>query len=189
MYTYAHTLFDEETIKLTRFSPGGTFFAFIRGVYCLKSLTNFFTKQMSFFFRTLIDQGFALVYIDDILLLSKSKEQLFKPIEQFNLISSKHQNVTSKLLRKSHSICYSKSVFLDTKLVITLQNPFTDKLLLFTKFHLLLVKLPLCVSLVHLTPIQNILKNYTPTSSLFTTFYMKILHRTGHLNINFNLTK
>ena len=43
-------------------------FAFIRGFFGLKGLPNFFTKQMSTFFKTLIVQGFALVYIDDILL-------------------------------------------------------------------------------------------------------------------------
>ena len=45
---------------------------------------------MSTFFRTLIAQGFALVYIDDILLLSDSKDHLFQLIEQLHLISTKH---------------------------------------------------------------------------------------------------
>ena len=45
---------------------------------------------MSSFFRTLIEQGFALVYIDDILLLSNSKEHMFQLIEQLHLISTKH---------------------------------------------------------------------------------------------------
>ena len=44
---------------------------------------------MSTFFKTLIEQGSALVYIDDILLLSNSKEQMFYLIEQFHIISSK----------------------------------------------------------------------------------------------------
>ena len=33
---------------------------------------------MSTFFKTLIEQGFALVYIDDLLLLSDSKEHMFQ---------------------------------------------------------------------------------------------------------------
>ena len=65
MYAYAHTPLDEDTIKLTSFSSGDKLFAFIRGFYRLKGLPNFFTKQMSTFFKTLIEQGFALVYIDD----------------------------------------------------------------------------------------------------------------------------
>ena len=89
MYAYAHTPLDEDTIKLTSFS-GDKFFAFIRGFYGLKGLPNFFTKQMSTIFETLIEQGFALVYIDDILLLSDSKEHMYQLIEQLHIISSKN---------------------------------------------------------------------------------------------------
>ena len=45
---------------------------------------------MSTFFKTLIEQGFALVYIDDILLLSDSKEHMFQLIEQLHIISTKN---------------------------------------------------------------------------------------------------
>ena len=45
---------------------------------------------MSSFFKTLIEQGFALVYIDDILLLSDSKEHMFHLIEQLHIISTKN---------------------------------------------------------------------------------------------------
>ena len=45
---------------------------------------------MSTFFKTLIEQGFALVYIDGILLLSNSKEHMFHLIEQLHCISTKH---------------------------------------------------------------------------------------------------
>ena len=88
MYAYAHTPLDEDTIKHTSFSSGDKHFAFIRGFYGLKRLPNFFTKPMSTFFKTLIKQGFALVYIDNILLFSDSKEQMFQLIEQFNIIST-----------------------------------------------------------------------------------------------------
>ena len=90
MYAYAHTPLDEETIKLTSFSSGNKLFAFIRGFYGLKGLPNFFTKQMSTFFKTLFEQGFALVYIDDILLLSNSKEHMFQLIEQLHIIGAKN---------------------------------------------------------------------------------------------------
>ena len=89
MYAYAHTPLDEDTIKLTSFSSGDQLFAFIRGFYGLKGLPNFFTEQMSTFFITLIEQGFALVYIDDILLLSDSKEHMFQLTEQLHIISTK----------------------------------------------------------------------------------------------------
>ena len=73
MYAYAHAPLDEETITLTSFSSGDKLYAFIRGFYGLKGLPNFFTKQMYSFFQKLIDQGFAIVYIDDILLLAHTK--------------------------------------------------------------------------------------------------------------------
>ena len=92
MYAYAHTPLDKDTIKFTSFSSGDKLFAFIRGFYGLKGLPNFFTKQMSTFFKTLIEQGFALVYIDDILLLSDSKEHMFQIIEQLHIISTKKQS-------------------------------------------------------------------------------------------------
>ena len=96
MYAYAHTPLDEKTIKLTSFSSRDKLFAFIRGFYGLKGLPNFFTKQMSSFFKTLIEQGFALVYIDEILLLSNSKEHMFQLIEQLHIIS-KTKPIHSKI--------------------------------------------------------------------------------------------
>ena len=73
MYAYAHTPLDEEIIKFTSFSSSDKLFAFIRGFYGLKGLPNFFTKQISSFSKTLTEQGFAFVYIDDILSLSNSE--------------------------------------------------------------------------------------------------------------------
>ena len=61
-----------------------------RGFYGLKGIPNFFTKQMSTFFKTLIEQGFALVYIDDLLLVSNSKEHMFQLTEQVQIISTKN---------------------------------------------------------------------------------------------------
>ena len=138
MYAYAHTPLDEDTIKLTSFSSGDKLFAFIRGFYGLKGLPNFFTKQMSTFFKTLIEQGFALVYIYDILLLSDSKEYMFQLIEQLRIISTKHN---LKLAPKNHISCSLKSNFLDMKLVTIQLNQFIQKLQMFIKSFLLLVKL------------------------------------------------
>ena len=76
MYAYAHTPLVEEPIKLTSFSSGDKFFDFIRGFYGINGLPKFFTKQMSNFFKTFIEQGFALVYTDDNLLLPTSNENV-----------------------------------------------------------------------------------------------------------------
>ena len=92
MYAFAHAPLVEDTFKLISFSSGDNLFAFIRGFYGLKGLPNFFTKQMSSFFKTLIEQGFDLVYIDNILLLSDSKEHMFQLIEQLHIISTKKQS-------------------------------------------------------------------------------------------------
>ena len=86
MYAYAHAPLDEETITSTSFSSGDKLYAFIRGFYGLKGLPNFFTKQLYSFFQKLIDQGFALVYIDDILLLAHTKPHMLNLIEQLHQI-------------------------------------------------------------------------------------------------------
>ena len=140
MYAYAHTPLDEETIKLTSFSAGDILFGFIRGFYGLEGLPNFFTKPMSSFFKTLIEQSLALVYIDDILLLSNSKERMFQLFEQLHNISTKHY---LKLAPQKSFFCYLKLNFLDVKLVMTQLNLYTLKLMQFIKFPLLLEKLPL----------------------------------------------
>ena len=90
MYAYAHAPLDKDTIKLTSFSSGDKLFDFIRGFHGLNGLPNFLTKQMSTFFKTPIEQGFAPVHIDDILLLSDSKEHMFQLIEQLHIISTKN---------------------------------------------------------------------------------------------------
>ena len=77
MYAYAHTPLDEETIKLTEFSSGENLYPFIRGFCGLKGLPNFFTKQMSTFFRSLTDKRSALLYFDDILLIADEKQEMF----------------------------------------------------------------------------------------------------------------
>ena len=136
MYAYAHTPLDEETKKLTSFSSGDKLFAFIRDFYGLEGLPNFFTKQMSSFLKILSEQGFDLVYINDILLLPNSKEHMFQLIEQFHLISTKPN---LKLAPEKSFLCYSKLNFSDKKLVIIQSNLYTLKLMQFIKFLLLLL--------------------------------------------------
>ena len=77
MYAYAHSTLDEKTIKLTNFASRDKLFAFIRVSMDLKDYQTFFTKQMSSFFKTLIEQGFALVYIDDIYYFQTLKDICF----------------------------------------------------------------------------------------------------------------
>ena len=55
----------------------------------LKGLPNFLTKQMSTFFRSLIDKRSALVYIDDTLLLADEKQGMFQLIKELHKIATK----------------------------------------------------------------------------------------------------
>ena len=45
---------------------------------------------MSLFIKSLIDQSFALVYIDDIIILSTSKEHMLQPFEKLHIKSTKY---------------------------------------------------------------------------------------------------
>ena len=111
MYAYAHTPLYGETIKLTSFSSGDKLFAFIRGFYGLKGLLNFFKKQMSSFFKTLIEQGFALVYIDDIF-YQILKNLCFSILNNYLLLVQKK---ILKLASNNPFSCFSKSNFWDMK--------------------------------------------------------------------------
>ena len=104
--------FDEETIKLTSFSSGDKLFTFLRGFYGLKGLPNFFTKQMSSFFETLIEQGFALVYIDDIYSYQILKNTCFNLLNNYILLAQKKN---FKLAPEKSFLCSSKSSFWDMK--------------------------------------------------------------------------
>ena len=138
MYAYAHAPLDEDTIKLTSFSSGDKLFAFIRGFYGLKGLPNFFTKQMSSLYKIPIEQDFALVYIDDILLLSDTKEHMFQLIEQIHIISTK---IDLKLAPEKSFFMLLKVKVLDMKLVTIQLNQFNQNLQLFIKSPLQLAKL------------------------------------------------
>ena len=92
MNAYAHPPSDEETIKLTGFSSGDNLCTFIRGFNGLKGLPNFFTKQMSTIFRSLIEKRSALVYTDDFLmklLLADEKQEMFELIKELHKIATK----------------------------------------------------------------------------------------------------
>ena len=82
MYAYAHALLDEETFNVTGISFGDNLYPFTRRFYGLKELPNLLTKQMNSFSPKLNDQGFALVCIDDILLLPQTKIHMLDLIEQ-----------------------------------------------------------------------------------------------------------
>ena len=179
MYGYAHTPLDEDTIKLTGFSSGDKLFAFERGFYGLKGLPNFFTKQMSTFFKTLIEQSFALVYIDDILLLSDSKEQMFQLIEQLHLISTKNLNL--KLAPEKSFFMLLKIKFLGHEIGYNTIKPIDSK---FADIH----KIPSPTGKVALMSFIGALNFYTKFIEKlhinFKPFDMRTLHGNGQMNMN-----
>ena len=68
------------------FSSGDQLFAFTGGFFGLKCFPNSLTKHMSAFFKSQIQQGSALGYIDDLLVMSHPKPymlQLPKEIQYF----------------------------------------------------------------------------------------------------------
>ena len=156
MYAYAHTPLDEETIKLTGFSSSDKLYALIRGFYGLKGLPNFFSKQMSTFFRPLIDKRSALVNIEDILLLANEKQEMFELIKELHKVASRE---ILKLAPEKSYYMLLKVKFLGHILVITQSNQFHPKLTPLKEFHHQKKRMMLCNFLAVLTSIQNSLKN------------------------------
>ena len=95
IYVYGKATLDNETNKLTRFSSGDNIFAFIRGFYVHEDLPNFFIQQMSLFFKELIHQGSALVFIEDNLLTSNSKPHLLQLINQLHEIANEGKLISA----------------------------------------------------------------------------------------------
>ena len=87
---------------------------------------------MSTFFKTLIEQGFALFYIDDILLLSDSKEHMFQLIEQLHIISTRNNLKLApeksffmllKVKFLGHEIGYNTTKPIHSKIAAIQKNP------------------------------------------------------------------
>ena len=131
-----HTLLLMKKQSNLQFFSVDKLFASIRGFYGLKGLPIFFPKQMSSFFRTLIDQCFALVYIDDILHLSNSKEDMFKLVEHIHIVSEKHNlKLAPKKSFFSKFLFFTLKVkFLGREIGYNTIKVSIQKLLLFTKF-------------------------------------------------------
>ena len=89
----------------------------------LKDFLSFY-KQISTFFKTPIEQGFALL-LDDSLLLSNSKEHMFQIIEQLHDISTKNN---LKLAPEKSSLMLLKVKFLGHEIDYNTINPIHSKL-------------------------------------------------------------
>ena len=129
------------------------------------------------FFKTHIEQGFALVYIDDILLSSDSKEL----IEQLHVISTKNN---LKLAPEKSFFMLLKTKFLEHEIGYNTIKPIHSKIAAMHKIPSPTGKNALKSFIGALNFYTKLLKNYILTSNRFTIVYMKTLNGKGQMNMN-----
>ena len=78
-----------ETQKLTSFIIGGKQHIYPRGFYGLCGLPNFFSRLMTIHFDPLIKKKQAITYIDDIILQSQNKNEMFTVINEYHTLLRK----------------------------------------------------------------------------------------------------
>ena len=78
-----------EIQKLTGFIIGGRQYTYQVGFYGLKPLPSFFKKLMRYAFGPLIKEKKAITYIDDTLLQSNTKEEMFNIIKDYKALLRK----------------------------------------------------------------------------------------------------
>ena len=94
--------------------------------------------------KTLIGKGFALVHIDDILLLSNSKEHMLQLIQQLHVISTNLKLSTNiKLAQEKVFFMVLKIEFLGHEIGYNTIKPIHSKVAAIHKLLFLLVKLHL----------------------------------------------
>ena len=78
-----------ETQKLTSFIIGGRQYTFNRGFYGLRGLPNFFSRLMTIHFDPLIRRKQAITYIDDIIMQSQTRSEMFTIIHEYHTLLRK----------------------------------------------------------------------------------------------------
>ena len=73
-----------ETQKLTSFIIGGRQYTYIRAIYGLCGLPNFFSRLMLIHFEPLIKKKQAITYIDDTIMQSQNKGEMFSIIHEYH---------------------------------------------------------------------------------------------------------
>ena len=79
---YHQVPLSPETQKLTSFIIGGKHYTYTRGFYELCGLPNFFSRLMTIHFDPLIRKKQAITYIDDTILQSQNKNEMFTVINE-----------------------------------------------------------------------------------------------------------
>ena len=78
-----------ETQKLTSFIIGGRQHTFTRGFYGLCGLPNFFSRLMTIHFDPLIRKKQAITYIDDTIMQSQTRSEMFTIINEYHTLLRK----------------------------------------------------------------------------------------------------
>ena len=78
-----------ETQKLTSFIMGGRQYTFTRGFYGLCGLPNFFSRLMTIHFDPLIRKKQAIAYIDDTIMQSETRSEMFTIINEYHTLLRK----------------------------------------------------------------------------------------------------
>ena len=81
---YHQVPLTEEAQNLTSFIVGGRQYTYQVGFYGLKPLPNFFSKLMRYAFGPLIKTKKTITYIDDTLLQSKNKNEMFDTFREYH---------------------------------------------------------------------------------------------------------
>ena len=79
---YHQVPLSPETQKLTSFTIGGKQYTYTRGFYGLCGLPNFFSRLMTIHFDPLIKKKQAITYIDDTIMQSQNKNEMFTVINE-----------------------------------------------------------------------------------------------------------
>ena len=86
---YHQVPLSPETQKLTSFIIGGRQYTYTRGFYGLCGLPNFFSRLMTLHFDPLIKMKQAITYIDDTIMQSQNKNEMFTIINEYHTLLRK----------------------------------------------------------------------------------------------------
>ena len=78
-----------ETQKLTSFIIGGKQYSYTRGFYGFSGLPNFLSRLMRIHFDPLIKKKQAITYIDDTIMQSQNKKEMFTVINEYHTLLRK----------------------------------------------------------------------------------------------------
>ena len=81
---YHQVPLSPETQKLTSSIIGGKQYTYTRGFYGLCGLPNFFSRLMTIHFEPLIKKKQAITYIDDTIMQSQNKGEMFSIIHEYH---------------------------------------------------------------------------------------------------------